>query len=214
METVAPNGRWLVLLLGLAVLVLAFARSPAVAPAQPTVTHQCRKVVIKTDNGVVYTRAYEIVAFRLGCGRARRIVNGFLKHSEGNRHLPKPLGFQCRSGRSGGKCRKGAKRVWWSYNPNIGCRNLNAPYPCSGERPCGGTPTVSEGVRITSAVFARGISCGRARSIVRIGRPPVGWSANGSGEGGVYYRGSPVVRPGPVDLLGRVHARYSNVVLL
>lgn len=189
------------------------------AAAKSSSARTCRDVVLRTGTGDIYTRTYEIAVWRTGCKRARRIVRAYLRGAEGTDSLPRPRGFRCRSGRAGGVCRKRPSRVWWSYNRHITCRYHDVPFPCARERPCRSVKTFSEGVRVRSRVFARTVSCQRARRIVRgWGRSPGirdKWTAvGGSGTGAVYYPrrfGELLSWP---KVRRRKHLRYSNVVLL
>lgn len=141
----------LVLMSGAAALVMA---APTAARAEPGAS-ECRNVVITTSDGSVYARSQEIIAWRLGCKRARQVVREYLRRVEGTPSSPRPFGFRCQSGAAGGLCQKRRKRVWWIHSPttSISCRYPDAPYPCPGERPCGRVTTVSEGARVRSWVF-------------------------------------------------------------
>lgn len=201
-------------LLAMAVCICALASVGGADEAKSATTHGCKNVMIRTPDGSVYTRTDELLAWRIGCERARRVVRAYLHRSEGVASPPRPFGFRCRTGAAGGRCRKGVSTVWWSWNLNIAsCRHYDAPFPCPGERPCGSVPTVSEGVTVQSSVFTRGYSCRRARQIVGgNGMAPPGWDGTGSGAGGIYHRGGPSLNATPAELLAKPHVRYSNIV--
>lgn len=174
---------------------------------------QCGKVLIR-HHGVLWARAYEIIAWKVSCRRTRRIVRGYLNHIEGNRVRPRPFGFRCRSAAKMTSCRKGRSIVSWSFEPkSAGCRFYDAPYPCLGEHPCGRVPSISEGVRIKSSVFTRGYSCSTARGVIGLGGPPAGWIGTGSGAGGIWWQGSSDSYPGQRAVMRMPHVRYSNIVL-
>ena len=201
-------------LLAVAVCVCAATSVGVASEARgAATTHGCEDVVIRTPDGSVYTRTYELLAWRTGCEQARQVVRAYLHRSEGAVSRPRPFGFRCRTGRPGGRCRKGVAIVWWSWDLDIAsCRYFDAPFPCPGERPCGRTPTISEGVSVQSSVFARGFSCERAKQIVGGGRIPPGWNGTGSGAGGIYHRGDSSLNATPAELLAKPHVRYSNIV--
>lgn len=75
---------------------------------------RCRNVVILTGDGSVYTRTHGLRARRATCRTARRVARIFLHGSEGAEQV-RPLGYDCRNSGEGVVCRKGRKRVTWSW---------------------------------------------------------------------------------------------------
>lgn len=76
---------------------------------------RCADVIIRTGDGSVYTRTRSLVAVGAGCATARRVARAFLAGSEGSDASPRPLGYVCTNSGSGVSCRRGARRVRWSY---------------------------------------------------------------------------------------------------
>lgn len=102
----------------LTLCALGLWTSAGATTGQAATAHTCKDVVIRVGNGVVYTRTEKLVAWKIGCRKARRVVRAFLTGAEGAETRPKPFGFRCKSSQPGGRCEKGKAIVWWSYDTN------------------------------------------------------------------------------------------------
>lgn len=96
-------------------LLLALVSLWPPGSAEGAEARPCRDVVIRNQDGSIYTRTDGLYAKGVSCRRARQIAYAFLV--DDGEPSPEPHGFQCapRADGSGGACRRGAKRVSWRF---------------------------------------------------------------------------------------------------
>ncbi len=77
---------------------------------------RCHDVIIRTEDGEVYTRTTRLRQRRTTCATARRVARIYLHNAEGNAGTPPPpLGYGCTTTDDGVSCAKGHRRVIWNW---------------------------------------------------------------------------------------------------
>lgn len=74
---------------------------------------RCRDVIIRNQDGSVYTRTNGLFVLKTSCRVGRAVAHKYLA-DDGVRG-GKTLGFKCRGGSDGVACEKSRKRVTWGY---------------------------------------------------------------------------------------------------
>lgn len=75
----------------------------------------CEDVVIYQGDGSIYTQTVNLKKKHTSCKIARSVARQWLSGAEGSATEPHPHGFRCRGGDNGMTCRKGNRRVVWTW---------------------------------------------------------------------------------------------------
>jgi hypothetical protein len=175
-------------LAGLVALVLsALVPNAAVGQVQGDAVRNCEDVVFAPNTE---DAAFEVRATRVSCATARKIIRAVRRDD-----ALRPRGFSCRYRVDSSEaipftpytCTKGRARVRWIYG------GVGSPLSarCSGFR--------ASGTRITDVRAYKGVTCRRAREVIRrvyaARRAPRGWSCHTAGTEGGCARPTGSQRP-------------------
>lgn len=83
--------------------------------AQAASYSYCEDVVIYQGDGSIYTQTVNLKKKRTSCKIARSVARQWLSEAEGSATEPHPHGYRCRGGDNGITCRKGKRRVVWTW---------------------------------------------------------------------------------------------------
>lgn len=115
---------------------------------------RCKNVVIRNQDGSVYTRTNGLFVLKTSCRVGRAVAHKYLVNDGAKGG--KTLGFKCDGGSDGVACEKGPKRVTWGYY-----FDREAP---GRDRRCGGFGI--DGIRVDVTVLRGSVSCRGAQSVL------------------------------------------------
>jgi hypothetical protein len=97
-----------------AALLVPMGSCVASSPAVRSVAYQrCKDVVIRNEDGSVYTQTKGLFQKNAGCAPARRLAHRYLAN-DGVRPATL-LGYTCTGGVDGVSCKRGNRRITWGY---------------------------------------------------------------------------------------------------